>query len=239
MPFAEIILIILLLTGAAVSFIGIVGHAKITAGPVHMDAAQIRPISRLLLIAGGAIGMLLVLALFPSSLPTYVLSRSTPTIPRSAPNDFKGQAPASPAAVASTPAGTVQVRVYFLNTDRFAQDTPPYTQAVYRQVIPPAVGSGALQELFAGPTQDEQALGLRFLSSHASGFENLRIDDGVARVQLTGGCSSGGSTFTVADEIRPTLKQFPSVIWVKIYDPSGQTERPYGHTDSIPACLEP
>ena len=31
----------------------------------------------------------------------------------------------------------------------------------------------------------------------------------------------------------------PSVDWVKIYDPSGHTERPAGHTDSIPECLEP
>jgi hypothetical protein len=29
------------------------------------------------------------------------------------------------------------------------------------------------------------------------------------------------------------------VHWVKIYDPSGHTERPYGHTDSIPQSLEP
>jgi hypothetical protein len=37
----------------------------------------------------------------------------------------------------------------------------------------------------------------------------------------------------------PTLKQFPSVHWVKIYDQNGQTERPSGHSDSIPFSLEP
>ena len=77
------------------------------------------------------------------------------------------------------------------------------------------------------------------MSSKATGFTNLSIVDHVARVQLTGGCSSGGSTFSIANEIFPTLKQFPSVHWVKIYDPSGHTERPYGHSDSIPGCLEP
>jgi len=45
--------------------------------------------------------------------------------------------------------------------------------------------------------------------------------------------------FTIANEIMPTLKQFSSVRWVKIYDPAGHTERPTGHTDSIPTCLEP
>jgi len=107
-------------------------------------------------------------------------------------------------------------------------------------VIPPSTAFGALQRLFAGPTQAERAQGLRFVSSKATGFTNLRINGaGVARVQLTGGCSSGGSTFTIANEIMRTLKQFLSVHWVKIYDPSGHTERPTGHTDSIPSSLEP
>jgi hypothetical protein len=138
-----------------------------------------------------------------------------------------------------TPFRTVSVRDYFLNSQRFATGQSPYTQPVSRPVIPSAAAFGALQRLFAGPTQAERAFGLRFVASQATGFKNLRISDGVARVQLTGGCSSGGSTFTVANEIRPTLRQFPSVHWVKIYDPSGHTERPYGHTDSIPQSLEP
>ena len=56
-----------------------------------------------------------------------------------------------------------------------------------------------------------------------------------------GSCAgrSRGSTFSIANEIFPTLKQFPSVLWVKIYDPSGHTQRPYGHSDSIPESLEP
>lgn len=133
----------------------------------------------------------------------------------------------------------VNVRDYLLNSQRFAVGQEPYTQAVIRPVLPPRTAYGALQRLFAGPTQGEKALGLRFVSSKATGFKNLSIVDGVARVQLTGGCSSGGSTFTIAGEIFPTLKQFPSVHWVKIYDPSGHTEHPYGHSDSIPVSLEP
>ena len=61
----------------------------------------------------------------------------------------------------------------------------------------------------------------------------------MARVQLTGKLSSGGSTFTIANEIMPTLKQFRSVRWVKIYDQAGHTERPSGPGDSIPFSLEP
>lgn len=96
-----------------------------------------------------------------------------------------------------------------------------------------------MQRLFAGPTGTEVAAGLTFVSSGATGFKNLMICDQVARVQLTGGCASRGGTLTVATEIIPTLKQFASVKWVKIFDPAGHTERPSGHSDSIPTCLEP
>ena len=51
--------------------------------------------------------------------------------------------------------------------------------------------------------------------------------------------SSGGSTFTIASAIMPTLKQFRSIHWVNIYDQNGGTERPFGHSDSIPFSLEP
>jgi hypothetical protein len=44
---------------------------------------------------------------------------------------------------------------------------------------------------------------------------------------------------TVAGEIMPTLRQFASVDYVKIYDPAGTTEQPIGRSDSVPACLEP
>lgn len=139
----------------------------------------------------------------------------------------------------STPYRTVPVRDYFLSQQAFAAGRPPYVRFVRRPVIPPAVAGGALQRLFAGPTNAEYATGLRFVSSGASGFSNLTISNGIARVRLVGGCSSGGSTFTIADEIMPTLKQFSTVRWVKISDPAGRTERPTGNVDSIPTCLEP
>jgi hypothetical protein len=137
------------------------------------------------------------------------------------------------------PYRTVAVRDYFLNTHRFAVGKAPYTEARNRPVIPPATASGALQRLFAGPTRAELARWLKFVSSGATGFKILSIRGGVARVQLTGTLSSGGSTFTIANEIMPTLKQLPGVHWVKIYDQKGHTERPFGHSDSIPFSLEP
>lgn len=138
-----------------------------------------------------------------------------------------------------TPYRTVTVRNYFIDSRAVETGREPYVRAVRRPVIPPSTAYGALQRLFAGPTQAEAAKGLRFLASKATGFSGLTVRDGVARVHLTGRCGSGGSTVTVADEIVPTLKQFPAIRWVKIYDAAGTTERPTGRSDSIPECLEP
>jgi len=110
---------------------------------------------------------------------------------------------------------------------------------VLRPVPSASPASGALQSLFAGPTAAERANGLRLVRSRAWGFDHLSITGGIARLRLTRGCNSGGSTVTVASEIVPTLKQFPSVDWVKILSPGGHTEQPTGPSDSIPACLEP
>ena len=134
---------------------------------------------------------------------------------------------------------TVFKRVYFFNQRRFVAGTEPFFTPVLRPVPPVTPATGVMDRLFAGPLPSESAAGLQLLSSRATGFTALRINDRVARVQLTGGCSSGGSTATIAGEIFPTLRQFSTVDWVKIYDPSGHTEVPNGHSDSIPACLEP
>lgn len=134
---------------------------------------------------------------------------------------------------------TQQRRVYFFDPGRFAANRQPFFLPVLRPVRPSTPATGVLDRLFAGPTPAEQARGLRFLASGATGFSNLSITRQIARVGLTGGCSSQGSTATVAGEIFPTLRQFGTVDAVKIYDPSGRTERPTGAVDSIPACLEP
>jgi hypothetical protein len=110
---------------------------------------------------------------------------------------------------------------------------------VSRPVPSTAPAAAVLHALFAGPRPSERADRLRLVRSRAWGFDHLSIAGGVARLRLTRGCSSGGSTTTVASEIVPTLKQFASVDWVKIYGPGGHTEQPTGRSDSIPTCLEP
>jgi hypothetical protein len=130
-------------------------------------------------------------------------------------------------------------KVFFFDRDRFAANQEPFFVPVLRPVgVHPAVG--LLDRTFAGPTPAETAAGLRLLRSKARGFADLSIStSGIARVRLTGGCSSGGSTVTIAGELMPTLRRLRTVDFVKIYDPAGATSTPTGRSDSIPACLEP
>jgi hypothetical protein len=145
----------------------------------------------------------------------------------------------APTTTSSVPAGKIVVQVFFLDQDAFNVGRPPYVVPVDRVVDASSPEAGALDALFAGPTAEEGAGGLLFVPSGATGYADLRIQDGTARVRLVGGCSSGGSTFTVAEEIVATLRQFSAVQAVKILDPDGSTEVPDEPGDSIPVCLEP
>lgn len=129
--------------------------------------------------------------------------------------------------------------VRFLDEPAFVGNRPPFVVPRSRLVRVDRPLVGLMDRLFAGVLPGEYANGLRLLRSGATDYRRLGIEDGVARIQLLGGCDSDGSTVTIADEIMPTLRPLPAVRWVKIYDPAGTTERPTGQSDSIPACLEP
>jgi hypothetical protein len=134
---------------------------------------------------------------------------------------------------------TTNRKVWLVDTDAVETGNGPYFVPRQRPIRSDAPAAAALHALFAGPTPQERAAGLRLVTSHAWGFDDLQIAAGIARVRLTRGCNSNGSTITVAGEIAPTLRQFPTVDWVKIYGPGGHTEQPTGAVDSIPFCLEP
>ncbi len=136
-------------------------------------------------------------------------------------------------------AGTVSVDVYLVDQEAFNVGTAPYVVALERQVPEADPMAGALDALFVGPTVDEANEGIILVASGATGVSAVTLEDGVVSVYLEGGCSSGGSTLSVADEIIPTLRQFDGVDVVKIYDPEGTTGDADGPHDSMPFCLEP
>lgn len=134
---------------------------------------------------------------------------------------------------------TTTRKVWLVDSNAVGTGNAPYFVPRQRPIRSDAPAAAALHALFAGPLPSERAAGLRLVRSQAWGFADLQIAGLFARVRLTRGCNSGGSTITVAGSIAPTLRQFPTVDWVKIYDPGGSTEQPTGQVDSIPTCLEP
>jgi len=130
-------------------------------------------------------------------------------------------------------------KVWFVDGQRVSDNTPPFVVPTLRPVIPSTPAIGLLDRLFAGVLDSERADSLRFVRSGATGYRLRSIRNGIARVQLTGGCRRGTGRVTIADEVQPTLRSLASVQWVKIYSPTGRTEHPSGRTDSIPSCLAP
>jgi hypothetical protein len=100
-----------------------------------------------------------------------------------------------------------RVSVYFSDIER--RPGEPAIVAVRRSVDSPAVARGALQRLFAGLTQPEIARGLQFFPGRVTGFSDLSVRDGVARVRLLGGCPAPSAD--IRRQVRLTLLQFPTV----------------------------
>lgn len=132
---------------------------------------------------------------------------------------------------------TTEVDIYLVDSDAFAEGTEPYVVAVPRDVDAEDPIAGAVDALFDGPDADDE--GLELVASDATGADVLSVEDGVARVQLVGGCDSGGSTMTIAQQLLPTLQQFDEVDVVKLLDPDGTTADEASDMDSTPECLEP
>lgn len=148
--------------------------------------------------------------------------------------------PGSPVPTEPVPLATVTLTIYFTDVARYQVGTEPYEAAVTRTVPAPAsLPEAVLTQLFLGPTVAEKALGLEVILSGTTGFSNLTIENGIARIYLTGTCASQGATYTIANLIYANLKQFPEIQWIKVYDQNKDTETPDGQRGSIPSCLEP
>jgi hypothetical protein len=132
-----------------------------------------------------------------------------------------------------------RLRVALLDREALERGTPPFLRTVGRTVPRTRLAESALMRLWAGPTALERAEGLRFRASGTTGFRDLSVRDGVARLTLRGACDAAGEAVTVADEVFATLKPFGHIRWVKILDRHGGTRHPAGQRDSIPSCLAP
>jgi hypothetical protein len=148
--------------------------------------------------------------------------------------------PTPPPPTETAPVPSVRVMIYFADPQRYAANIEPFETGVTRFFPSNAnLPELALQAFFQGPTDEERAGGLEAITSDCTGFSALTIQNGIARVYLTGPCNSHGATYTIGQQLMPTLLQFPQIEYVKLYDEAGQTGDPDGFSNSIPFVLEP
>jgi len=195
-----------------------------------------------------AMRWLAVLVLLPAALAGCTPTPAPTAAPAASATPAAVQSPASPTqapttrptvAPSATPA-TAEITVYFTDRNAYNSGTLPFEVGVRRSVPAGAnLPQAALTEFFKGPTAAEQAQGLERITSGFTGFTALKVQDGIARVYLSGPCQSNGATYTIAQPILKNLLQFKEIKYVKIYDAEGTTEDPAGASNSIPVCLEP
>ena len=101
---------------------------------------------------------------------------------------------------------TVDVKVYLLREERLV--------IAHREVPGPAVLRAALDELLAGPTDDEVAAGLFSIVPIGTELRDLNLVDGLATVDLSSQFESGGGSLSMMARIAQvvfTATQFDNV----------------------------
>lgn len=133
-----------------------------------------------------------------------------------------------------------RITVYFTDNDRLIAGELPYEVAVTR-FVPSSqdVVSSVLDEFFKGPGDVERNQGLAVVNNGFTGYSKVEFVNGGVHVYLTGTCQSNGTLYSIERPLMTSLKQFPEIQFVKIYDQFGNTRAPAARVDSIPACLDP
>jgi hypothetical protein len=134
----------------------------------------------------------------------------------------------------------MEVSVYFTDNDRLIAGQLPYEVAV-RRMVPTSknIVNAVLDEFFKGPSDVERNQGLAVINNGFTGYSRVALANGGAYLYLTGSCQSNGTLYNITRPLILSLKQFPDIQFVKIYDQFGHTHAPAARVDSIPACLDP
>lgn len=130
--------------------------------------------------------------------------------------------------------------MYFTDNDRLIAGQLPYEVPVTRFVrTSKNEVESVLDEFFKGPSDVERNQGLAVISNGFTSYSKVEFRNGGVHVYLTGNCQSNGTLYNITRALMASLKQFPEIQFVKIYDQFGYTREPAARLDSIPACLDP
>ena len=130
--------------------------------------------------------------------------------------------------------------VFFIDSKNLSLGLIPLEAPVLRYVRSSLNPIGAvLDEYFRGPSSSEAQFGLIALYNGFNGYTRIIGQDGTVSVYLTGACRYTSQRYSIAQTLIANIKQFPEVLYVKIYDQNGLTRLPTGPGDSAPVCLGP
>lgn len=133
----------------------------------------------------------------------------------------------------------MKVQIYFTGSRQNGLVVPPFNESVNREI--PGTDNpmaAALDQYFQGPNAEEQLQGLALERSGYVGYRRLEFSYGILTVYLAGNCQPNGTAYSIAQPLIATLKQFPGVKYVKIFDEYDHTRDPFGPGDSWPVCLD-
>jgi len=160
---------------------------------------------------------------------------ATATMPTETSETATTQAPVEPTATAGD--DVTVLSVFFLRDEQIAtvHRTVPKTQQV---------AAAAMAELLAGPTADDEAVGMTTAIPEGTQYIGTTIDEGVATVDLSGAFESGGGSASMLARLAQvvyTLTQFPTIDFVTfeldgepvtVFGGEGVTfDRPVGRKD--------
>ncbi|CAN5902279.1 hypothetical protein BH23ACT10_BH23ACT10_11780 [soil metagenome] len=118
-------------------------------------------------------------------------------------------------AASATTSGTAQVQIYFTPAGSECDVVDPYA----RTVPTPAVLTGAIRQLLAGPTAQERPSTATMFSSHTAGMlRSVTIRDGVAHIdfadlrQTVPNASTACGSASLLSQLDATATQFPTVL---------------------------
>lgn len=121
--------------------------------------------------------------------------------------DASGESPAATSTPPGQDASTTPIAAYFMGEDERLVPAGRVAQS-------PAVGADAMIALTGGPSDAEAAAGLTTLIPAGTAFRGLKIEKGVATVDLSPEFTGGGGTYSMTGRVAQvvyTLTQFDSV----------------------------
>lgn len=149
------------------------------------------------------------------------------------------EAPSVPPSVESQPdsvsTGLIERNVYFTNQKNFQTGQGEFLEGVAREFTNQESAQAAIDQIYKGPSDAEKGLVLTHCGS--TGATLVSVNDGLAFVQLAGGCFGCG-THSIYDSLRATLVEWPDISDVVLFGPNESINREF-EAGKRPLCLEP